>query len=145
MALLNFHHETNNRSDIQIFLQQHRPDAAIAGVAYRFEDESVAGGVNSQQPATERIGREGNLDAQVMLGIGFPTPLVSYTVGDISPPFNADIFTPTNTNEPFLTWLQYLLAQPDPLPTVVSISYGDIEQTVPYGIALCPPLLEIAR
>ncbi|KAF2139771.1 uncharacterized protein K452DRAFT_320364 [Aplosporella prunicola CBS 121167] len=137
MALTNFHGETNNRSDTKLFLQAHRPDAVDE--AYRFKDEAVAGGENSQEPATDRKGREGNLDAQVMLGIGFPTPLVTYTTGDVQPPFDPDTFTPANTNEPFLTWLQYLLAQPDPLPQVISISYGDIEQTVPraYATRVC--------
>jgi tripeptidyl-peptidase-1 len=69
-----------------------------------------------------------------MIAIGFPTPLVTYTTGGEPPPFQADAFTPTNSNEPFLTWLQYVLAQPS-LPQVISTSYGDIEQTVPYAYA----------
>lgn len=36
-----------------------------------------------------------------------------------SPPFNPDLLTPTDTNEPYMTWLNYVLAQ-DSLPQVIS-------------------------
>lgn len=45
-----------------------------------------------------------------------------------------DAFTPTDTNEPFLTWPTAVLAQ-DELPQVISTSYGDIEYTVPLSYA----------
>lgn len=51
-----------------------------------------------------------------------------------SPPFTPDLSTPTNTNEPYLVWLTYVLSQPQ-LPQVISTSYGDTEQTVPYSYA----------
>jgi tripeptidyl-peptidase-1 len=51
-----------------------------------------------------------------------------------SPPFIIDLNTPTDTNEPYLVWLSYVLAQKD-LPYVISTSYGDDEQTVPYSYA----------
>jgi hypothetical protein len=56
-----------------------------------------------------------------------------------SPPFKADLFTTENTNEPYLTFLDYILSQPDPLPSVISTSYDDDEQTVPkdYAIETC--------
>jgi len=41
---------------------------------------------------------------------------------------------PTDTNEPYLTWINYALAQDD-LPQVLSSSYGDDEQTVPCSYA----------
>jgi len=46
-----------------------------------------------------------------------------------SPPFNSDSFTPSNTNEPYLEFLDYLLDSHD-IPSVLTISYGDDEQTV---------------
>ena len=46
-----------------------------------------------------------------------------------SPPFIPDSFTPTNINEPYLDWLNFILAQ-DTVPQVISTSYGDDEQTV---------------
>jgi tripeptidyl-peptidase-1 len=71
------------------------------------------------------------------LGIGYPTPLFAYNTGG-SPPFIPSLSTPTDTNEPYLTFLNYVLAQ-DKLPYVFSSSYGDDEQTVPqsYAIRAC--------
>jgi tripeptidyl-peptidase-1 len=59
--------------------------------------------------------------------------MIAYSTGG-SPPFNPDRNTPTDTNEPYLTWLNYVLAQDD-LPQVISSSYGDDEQTVPISYA----------
>ncbi|PGH31387.1 tripeptidyl-peptidase I [[Emmonsia] crescens] len=139
MALVNYLGEFNNRSDISQFLKRYRPDA-LSG-AESFEDIGINGGINRQSPVTPEqyahgAGREGNLDAQVMIGIAHPIPLTTYTVGGPEPPFIPDSFTPTNTNEPFLAWLNWVLDQPDSeLPSVVSTSYGDIEHTVPISYA----------
>ena len=139
MALVNYNGQFNNRSDINIFLESYRPDAARAGAAFDFRTDDIAGATNEQVPATaeqlqKKIGREGNLDAQILLSIAFPTPLITYSTGGHAPSFKPDKYTPTNTNEPFLTWLHHLLAQQE-LPQVIAISYGDIEQTVPYSYA----------
>jgi tripeptidyl-peptidase I len=137
MALNDFLGELNNRSDASIYLQKFRPEAAAA--AYQFEQISIAGGTVQQSPenATQlgnRTGIEGALDVQTMLGIAWPTPLVAYSTGGLNPSFVPDLWTPTDTDEPYITWLQYILAQPD-LPPVVSTSYGDDEQTIPYAYA----------
>lgn len=57
-----------------------------------------------------------------------------YSTGG-SPPFTPDTNSPTDTNEPYLTWLDYVLADPNP-PHSISTSYGDDEQTVPYNYAV---------
>jgi len=65
--------------------------------------------------------------------------LTAYTTGG-SPPFQPDATTPSNTNEPYLTWLTYVLAQnTSSIPQVISNSYQDDEQTVPlsYAISVC--------
>ena len=126
MALVNYHGEFNNRSIINVFVQPYRPDAARAGAAFNFEAVNIAGTINQQSPVTEeqlqrKVGREGNLDAQVLLGIAFPTPLVIYSTGGPTPAFKPDKYTPVNTNEPFLTWLHHILRQKD-LPQVVATS-----------------------
>lgn len=76
---------------------------------------------------------EGNLDPETIIGLTWPTPLTAYATGG-NPTFIQDALTVNNTNEPYLTWLQYVLAQPN-LPHVISSSYGDDEQTVPYAYA----------
>ena len=69
-----------------------------------------------------------NLDIQYTEGITFPTPNIYYSTGG-SPPFNPDSNTPTNTNEPYLDWLNFVLAQSS-IPQTFTTSYGDDEQTV---------------
>ena len=136
VGLNDFLGESNNRSDVHLFLEQYRPEAAAA--AYEFKVEIIANGNNeqTQENATElAAGKdlEGNLDAETILGIDWPTPLIAFTTGG-SPPFIPDLETPTDTNEPYLTWLNYVLAQSD-LPQVISTSYADDEQSVPYSYA----------
>lgn len=139
MALNDFLGEVNLRTDARQYLQMYRPDA-VAG-ADEFQQVSVAGGTLQQTPlnATElqgHIGIEGNLDAQTMLGIAWPTPLTAFSTGGLDPSFIPDTFTPTNSDEPFVAWLQYVLSLPDShLPKIVSTSYGDDEQTIAFSYA----------
>ena len=132
MGLTNYLGEFNNRTDVASFLQRYRPDAVDA--AQTFTETVIANGAGKAG-----AGQEGNLDAETILGIAYPLPLTAYTTGG-SPPFNPDTHSPTNTNEPYLTWTNYLLNQSDAdIPTTISTSYGDDEQTVPlsYATAVC--------
>ena len=67
----------------------------------------------------------------------YPTPNVFYSVPG-SPPFIPDAENPTNTNEPYLDWLNFIMKQ-TAIPQTVSTSYGDDEQTVPpdYAKSVC--------
>lgn len=117
-------------------MENYRPEAAAA--AYEFPITVVANGNNQQTPlnATQVANGqdiEGDLDGELGIGISWPTSFQSWVTGG-SPPFNPDLNTPTDTNEPYLVWLQYVLAQGS-LPQVISTSYGDDEQTVPYSYA----------
>lgn len=78
-------------------------------------------------------GGEAQLDVQYAGGISYPVQNVYYTTAG-RPPFNASIGTPDNNSEPYLEFLQYLLAQKNP-PQTISTSYGDEEQTVPIEYA----------
>ena len=136
VGLNDFLGESNNRSDTSIFLKMFRPDAAPA--AYQFTFESIRGGTTQQTPdnATQLdagTDLEGNLDVETILAIDYPTPLIAFSTGG-SPPFKPDLATPTDTNEPYLAWVNHVLRQSD-LPQVISTSYGDDEQTVPRGYA----------
>ncbi|KAE8440969.1 hypothetical protein EG329_006158 [Mollisiaceae sp. DMI_Dod_QoI] len=136
IGLTNYLSEANNRSDVNLFLQRFRPEAA--GAAFNFTVQIIANGDNQQTPnnvTQNAAGKdlEGNLDAETILGITFPTPLTTFNTGG-SPPFVPDLLTPTNTNEPYLDWLNYILAL-NSTPQVISTSYGDDEQTVPQTFA----------
>lgn len=104
VGIANYLMETQNRSDMALFLNRFRPDAAKA--ASTFKIRIVQGGQNKQtqlNAAELAAGQdlEGNLDGGTVLGISHPTPLTSFNTGGM-PPFKPDLLTPTNTNEPYL-------------------------------------------
>lgn len=136
IGLTDFLGEANNRSDVQIFLEMFRKGAASE--AETFSVDVINGGDNQQTPdnATQlAAGKdlEGNLDAETIIGIDYPTPLTAFTTGGM-PPFDPDDLTPTDTNEPYLQFLNAVL-DIDTLPQIISSSYGDDEQTVPEAYA----------
>lgn len=136
IGINNYLNETSRRDDAAQFLKAFRPEAA--GAANDFEFEIINNGANYQGPNVSQVREsgidvEGNLDAQLVLGISYPTKMKAYNTGGM-PPFKPSISTPSNTNEPYLEFLNYALAQDD-LPYVISSSYGDDEQTIPYSYA----------
>lgn len=136
IAFNNFLGEIPIRPDAAKFAAKYRPDAV--GQAYKFPQYSIADGPTQDGPLTpgeaaNGTSKEANLDVQAILGISNPTPVISYSTGG-SPPYIPDLNTPDNTNEPYLVWLNYMLALKK-VPPVVSTSYADDEQTVPIAYA----------
>ncbi|KDR68017.1 hypothetical protein GALMADRAFT_272863 [Galerina marginata CBS 339.88] len=121
--------EFANNADLQTFFKKFRTDA----VGATFQTVQVNGGGNDQTDP----GVEANLDIQYTTGISFPTPNIYYSTGG-SPPFTPDSQTSSNTNEPYLDFLTFLLAQKT-IPQTLTTSYGDDEQTVPldYATKVC--------
>ncbi|EIM87870.1 subtilisin-like protein [Stereum hirsutum FP-91666 SS1] len=117
-----------NFQDLQDFYADQLPQA----VGTNFSVELVNGGENDQTPAN--AGAEANLDTQFALGVSFPTPGLFWSTGG-SPPFIPDTGTPTDTNEPYTEWLDFVLNQTT-IPQTISTSYGDDEQTVPESFAI---------
>jgi tripeptidyl-peptidase I len=147
IGLTNYQGNSNNRSDIEQFLKKFRPDAA--GAAYKFLEISIAGGSVSQAPdngtGAQDLGHiEGDLDAEWVIGMSYPTPLTAYSTGGVSP-FKPDGTESVDTNEPFLAWVQYTLAQPS-IPQVISQSYSATEQTFPkaYATTVCRLFAQLA-
>jgi len=129
-------------------LAKYRPIAAPE--AYLFKSIEIADGppalyrpLTIAEAAGDDFVREANLDAQTILGMTVPTPVYSYSTGG-SPPFIPDLNTPTDTNEPYLVWVQYVLGQKN-VPQVISSSYGDDEQSVPkdYAIRVCKDFAQL--
>lgn len=137
IAFNNYLNETPIRPDTALFLSKYRPEAA--GSAYTFKSFEIAGGPPAQSTnltATQlenATSKEANLDVETILGMTYPTTAYSYSTGG-SPPFVPDLNTPTDTNEPYLVWVNYISGQKD-IPQVISSSYGDDEQTVPKSYA----------
>ncbi|ROW06672.1 hypothetical protein VPNG_06738 [Cytospora leucostoma] len=147
MGLTDYLGESNNRNDTYQFLSKYRPEAKSG--AYEFQFDSIANGTTTQEYTEEMIedetNVEGNLDVQSMLGIGWPTKLIAYTVGG-SPPFTPDTGTTSDSNEPYLVWLDSILSERDEdLAKVISTSYDDDEQTVPlsYATRVCNELAQL--
>lgn len=126
-----------NFQDLQTFYADQRPDALNSS----FTVVLINNGSNSQDPS--QAGVEANLDTQFGYGLSYPVPGTFFSTGG-SPPFKPDLITPTDTNEPYLDWLNYVLAQ-EKVPLVISTSYGDDEQTVPasYAIRACQGLAQL--
>ncbi|KAF2198800.1 tripeptidyl-peptidase 1 precursor [Delitschia confertaspora ATCC 74209] len=136
VGFTNYLGEIPIRPDTEKFLQKYRPEAVSS--AKTFTQNSIQGGPVqdgplSREQAAEGISREANLDVQAIAGISYPVGIDSYSTGG-SPPFTPDLSTPDNTNEPYLDWANWALAQHS-LPNVITTSYGDSEQTVPESYA----------
>ncbi|KAF2161434.1 hypothetical protein M409DRAFT_69783 [Zasmidium cellare ATCC 36951] len=122
--------------DFKAFMTTNRPDA---NPTYQFTTQLIANASNNQASP----GVEADLDVEMVGGFAVPTNFTTYSTGG-SPPFNPDQNTPTNTNEPYLTWLDYVLGQKS-VPYVITTSYGDDEQTVPldYAQRVCSELAQL--
>ncbi|KAF9077940.1 peptidase S8/S53 domain-containing protein [Rhodocollybia butyracea] len=121
-------------ADLTTFTKRFLPKATNA----TFVVQEVNGGGNDQN----NPGSEANLDTQYATGIAWPTPMIFYSTGGF-PPFLPDSSTPSNTNEPYLNWLDFIATVPDnELPNTFSTSYNDDEQTVPldYATEVCNAL-----
>ncbi|KAF3761352.1 tripeptidyl peptidase [Cryphonectria parasitica EP155] len=147
MGLCDFLNETNNRNDTYNFLKTYRPEAADE--AWTFTFDSIANGTTTQiyteEAFEDETGIEGNLDVQNLISVGWPTPLIAYTTGG-SPPFDPDDETTTDSNEPYLVWLESVLAESDDdIAKVISTSYDDDEQTVPlsYATRVCNDMAQL--
>ncbi|CAE6533802.1 unnamed protein product [Rhizoctonia solani] len=127
LGIAGYLEEFANFADLQTFYKKYYPVA----VGSNFTVESVNSGINPQDP--EQAGGEAQLDVQYAGGISYPIQNIYYTTAG-RPPFNASLGTPDNDSEPYLEFLQYLLAQKNP-PQTISTSYGDEEQTVPIEYA----------
>ncbi|SPQ27063.1 3b4ce87e-23c5-4d6f-9497-59dc2eff6b60 [Thermothielavioides terrestris] len=104
-----------------------------------FTVELVNGGDNDQHSIADSM--EANLDAQYLLGISHPIPLVEYSVGGRGPLVpTANQPSPPGSNEPYLEFLLYMASLNDSaLPQTISTSYGEEEQSVPrdYALKVC--------
>lgn len=103
-----------------------------------FTVELINNATNDQNPATAQIG-EADLDAQNIVGVAHPLPVTEFITGG-APPFVPNIDQPTaadNQNEPYVPYYRYLHTQTNAqLPQVISNSYGDEEDSVPYNYAV---------
>lgn len=150
IGLVNYLEQVNNQSDIEIFLQRYRPDAAGAG--HKIKTEIIHGGSNHQgalndDQAANRVALEGNLNAQTIIGLAHPIGVTAYNVGGRGPQDTGSTDAADNRNEPYLQWLEHVLALSDAdLPKVITTSYADVEQSVPqwYARRVCQGFAQLS-
>lgn len=127
MGIAGFLEQWPIKTDLATFLKSY---ATEGNAAQTFTCTLVNGGTCPQ--AASGAGVEANLDVQYARAITEDIPNVYYSTGG-RPPI---VGSGTNTNEPYLEFLDYLLGLPAAsLPQTVSISYGDDESTVPLSYA----------
>jgi tripeptidyl-peptidase I len=142
----NFLKEVPIRPDTAKFLARYRPEAV--GAAEEYKQISIHGGPTQNGSLTKAqwengISLEADLDVQTIIGMSYPIPVTAYSTGG-EPPYKRDNATQTDTNEPYLTWVNYILKQSN-IPQVISTSYGDDEQTVPlsYATRVCQQFAQL--
>nr|KMM64320.1 tripeptidyl-peptidase 1 [Coccidioides posadasii RMSCC 3488] len=123
-------------SDLNAFIERYVPDANGA----TFSVELYHGGKNDQDSRLDSV--EASLDIQYTVGLTYNTSVTYYSGGGRGP-LVPDIDQPDpndNQNEPYMEQLKFFANLSDSrLPTVLSTSYGENEQSVPaeYAKAVC--------
>ena len=115
--------------DFAQFTVKYAPYAA----GCNFTSILINGGLQIQND-TENDDVEANLDVQYAFPLSHPAKAIYYSTGglgdlipDLDQPRSVD-----NQNEPYLDFLHYILELPDyELPTTLTTSYGEDEQSVP--------------
>jgi tripeptidyl-peptidase-1 len=123
--------------DLKLFLREYAPEAAKGNFTF----VSVNGGKNTQNPPNEDT--VPNLNVQYSVSITYPIKNTFFQTGG-RPPFTPDLEEVSNDSEPYLEYLDYLLDQKS-LPDVITTSYGEAEQTVPYKyqVATCNKMAQL--
>lgn len=125
LGVAGFLEEYAIKSDFSTFLNSY---AYFNNKARSFTCTGVNGGTCPTSPA----GTEANLDVQYAGSIASNVPMTYYSTAGRG----MFLGSGSNTNEPYLEFLNYLLALPAAsLPNTLSISYGDDEATVPLSYA----------
>ncbi|KAI0392938.1 peptidase S8/S53 domain-containing protein [Xylariaceae sp. FL0594] len=141
VAFASYLEEYARYSDLATFESRYLPSAS----GQNFSVQLVNGGLNSQTSSSDS--GEANLDIQYILGVSAPIPILEYSTGGRGPLVpTTDEPGPSSSNEPYLEFLTYLLAQPDSaLPQTLSTSYGEEEQSVPadYALKVCNMFMQL--
>ncbi|CAH7671953.1 peptidase S8/S53 domain-containing protein [Phakopsora pachyrhizi] len=136
IGITGFLGELAGYEDLKQFMTRERPDVKHFNYSVEALNGGAAGQTISEDNILRREGIEANLDLQTTMGFTSPgIENVFYSVGG-SPPFKPTPSSRTNTNEPYLEWVEYISNQDDErIPKVISTSYGDVEETVPESYA----------
>ncbi|KAJ5220340.1 tripeptidyl peptidase SED3 [Penicillium chermesinum] len=136
LGIAGFLDQSARHSDFQLFLEEYDPGQTDAN----FSVVSINNGVNDEHSSHNSV--EASLDLQYSLSIAYHAMATFYSTGGRGPvvPDGGHPRAGNSTNEPYLEQLHYLASLPDEnLPAVLTMSYGEPEQTVPaaYATAVC--------
>nr|POE86534.1 tripeptidyl-peptidase sed2 [Quercus suber] len=138
IGILGFLDNFPNQTDVKSFLSQYGPvkNAAVPSIKV----VSVNKGTTKMPADGGSLTVEAELDLDYSMSFIGPLPVTFFSVGgrgtQLSQPGNKTVSK--SQNEPYLEFLQYILAEKNP-PQVLSISYSDDEQSVPptYARRVC--------
>ncbi|KAK0641907.1 peptidase S8/S53 domain-containing protein, partial [Cercophora newfieldiana] len=131
-----------HHKDVGLFIDALAPELKNVTPAYNYTVELFRGGTNPQ-PEFASSGIEAALDVEYALALGYPSQVVYYVTGGRGIKLDkAGVPLPEteSDNEPYLEFLEDLLAKPDTdLPHVLSVSYADDELGIPrpYAHKVC--------
>ncbi|KAL1864334.1 hypothetical protein Daus18300_007758 [Diaporthe australafricana] len=149
IGVAGFLEEYPSQSSLRDFLVNHSPQRTGASYSpdYNFTVVSINGG----NATNEGSGGEAFLDTFYTALFTQPLPISYLSTGGrgqyIGPNGTDLTNTSANGNEPWVEFLQYLLAAEDAdLPKVLSVSYTDDEQAVsrPYALHVCDLFMQLA-
>ncbi|KAJ5289064.1 hypothetical protein N7478_002094 [Penicillium angulare] len=136
LGIAGFLEEYGRHNDLYHFQKVYAPNQTDAS----FDAVSINGGQNDGNSAHESV--EASMDLQYSISLAYHTYTTFYTTAGRGP-LVPDGDRPTaneSSNEPYLEQLHYLTNLPDrDLPAVITMSYGESEQSVPraYATATC--------
>ncbi|KAI1840913.1 hypothetical protein JX265_013409 [Neoarthrinium moseri] len=148
LGIAGFLEEYPTQAGMHQFLQDHSPRRNASGYSadYNFTITSVNGGNTTDTGS----GGEAMLDTFYTLPFTQPLPVAYLSTGGRGPYIGPDgsnmTDSPSNVNEPWIEFLEYLLAlDDDTLPKVLSISYTDDEQSTPkpFAFKICDMFMQL--
>ncbi|KAJ5639390.1 uncharacterized protein N7484_007252 [Penicillium longicatenatum] len=134
LGIAGFLEQYARHSDFLHFMQLYASDQTDAN----FTVVSINGGQNDENSTKNSV--EASLDLQYSISLAYRALVTFYTTGGRGPVIPDGESTGPSTNEPYLEQLHYLISLPDEdLPAVITMSYGEPEQSVPksYATASC--------
>ncbi|KAJ6114666.1 hypothetical protein N7486_000444 [Penicillium sp. IBT 16267x] len=135
LGIAGFLEQYARHRDFFQFMQAYAPDQTDAN----FTVVSINGGLNDENSFKSSV--EASLDLQYAISLAYHALVTFYTTGGRGPVIpDGEKPTGISTNEPYLEQLHYLNNLPDKdLPAVITMSYGESEQSVPksYATASC--------
>ncbi|KAJ5115896.1 hypothetical protein N7456_000244 [Penicillium angulare] len=136
LGIAGFLEEYGRHNDLYNFQRVYAPNQTDAS----FDVVSINGGQNDENSGHESV--EASMDLQYSISLAYHALATFYTTGGRGPlvPDGDQPNVNESSNEPYLEQLHYLTNLPDSdLPAVITMSYGESEQSVPraYATATC--------